>query len=219
MEEIATSSFPCVPWWLLTATRALSAVGLLVLGILLHVNYPYAGASFFVIFGLSATFLLLALSGPMYSCGKAFRSRVFPTVIGIFHCIFAVFCAYQVVDLFARFALPSQYNWGGPVAAIEIIAALVPVALYLIDVLVLQANIRLKYRYACTAFVLYFFMWTAFYFVLENSGKVRRKSTTAIAIWAGISLFYFGTSLLTAAVSCNSSCCSRNRQSGNDMDE
>lgn len=218
-EEISTSSFPCLPWWMLCATRALSSVALLVMGILLNIGYPFSGASFFVIFGLSATFFLLALSGVIYSTGKKFLSRVFPTTIGIFHCTFSVFCSFRVVDILARFALPSQRDWGGPVTPIEVVVALVPVLLYVVDVLVMQARVRLRYRYACMAFVLYFFMWTAFYFVLENSGKVRRKSTTAIAIWAAISVAYLITAQAVAAVSRFSCCCCMQVQRSNNNNE
>lgn len=217
LSEVATSGYACVPWWLMSLTRGASACGLLVLGVILNIRSQFAGASFFVVFGLSATFLLLALSGPVYARGKRFNSRVFPTAIGIFHTFFAAIAAFHLVDLVARLALPARYShWGGPISGIQILAVVVPVALYLVDVLVIQASIRLKYRYAAAAFVLYFLMWTAFYFVLENSGKARRKSKSSIAVWAVISIAYLIMSQVVAAVSRISFCCFKNTRGDSD---
>lgn len=136
-------------WWLLLTTRILSSAMILGSGIVgyIAISRPVSPLSFAATlpfnFGPGLSFLFLTICTILHKKGS--EKVTFPTLTLVIHAIFLVTSAYGFAHVMSTliFNVPDYFSPEN-----------YPIGLHLIDVLVMQARIRLRFRYAFLGTVL-----------------------------------------------------------------
>lgn len=175
MEEAGASRW--APWWLLLLTRIFSCGGLFGLAVYWAIWEPVFFIHHIYNFGAALSFFLLVICTALHANGT--NHTAFPTVALLIHGIIAVFSAFitasYIIMIFSR-------NF------IYITTGFVPLILYILDILVMQSCMRLRYR---CAFIAWFTGLISDVIILTRLGFGAR-SQISIADWLVIRLGVLG---------------------------
>ncbi len=150
------------PWAALFATRLLTGLTSITLFVLLVLIFPWLSSlAAYAGFGFSGlTFLGLAICTFLQGKGaRASRSSRFSTAVVFLHSVTGALSVF-LITRFVGVVLIDHHQRGGFHPSSLIL--LTPLIAYLLDVLVMQARIRLHYRYS-----LFFLILLALYTIIE----------------------------------------------------
>ncbi len=159
MREAGESRW--APWAALFATRLLSSLTCIAMVVLLALGYSRLSslASYVGLCFAGLTYLGLATCTFLQGKGaRASRKSGFSTAVVFLHSITATLSVLLIAE-FITIVIFTHYNIGFDPSSLII---LTPLVAYLLDVLVMQARIRLRFRYC-----LFFLISAALYTIIE----------------------------------------------------